>query len=123
MSKTKRFEIYSEEPRGSTFEDGKQAYDHLAGPKNKKRAARFGVENDEPSDITFEDPPESHIKFPKADEAPLLGLKVIAESGGQGKYNPPENARKGCDEFPGIPGIGKSAPKHGKMRVKQGFKP
>ena len=50
MSKSKRFEIYDQEPNGMTFDDVKET--KWAGESNKKRAARFGVENDEPHGTT-----------------------------------------------------------------------
>lgn len=129
MSKTKRFEIYSDEPSGPTFdEDGKGSsiYDRLAGPKNKKRSDRFGIENDEPCGETFEDPPKSHINFPKADSGPHLGVKVLAATSGQGEYEPRTDQLPDAnvkDTGGGSIPIGKSSPKHGKMKLSQRFKP
>ncbi len=122
MGKTKRFEIYDREPHGTTFEDVSE--NDWAGSKNKKKSARFGVETKEPDGTTFIDK-GSHIDFPKADRAPLLGLKVIAESGGQGKYTPPTSTLPDAtkeDTGGGSIAIGKSSPKHGKMKIKQDFR-
>lgn len=120
MSKSKRFEIYDQEPNGMTFDDVKET--KWAGESNKKRAARFGVENDEPHGTTYEDPAKSHINFPKADAAPVLGNKVVAASSGQGEYEP-ENAAGRLKEsnsylMGGSISVGKSAPKHGREMKK-----
>lgn len=121
MSKTRRFEIYGDEPKGTTFEDGTGA--KFAGPKNKKRAARFGVENDEPRGTTFEDPAESHIRFPHADGAKLRGVKTIHETSGQGEYEPEKGSgRLKPGEIGGSVGVGKSSPKRGSMKTSQGFR-
>lgn len=124
MSKTRRFEIYGNEPNGTTFEDGDKA--KFAGPKNTKRKARFGVENDEPHGTTFEDPEKSHIQFPNADTGKVMGVKTIAETKGQGEYEPEKAAGRlkpgGNDYSGGSVGVGKSSPKHGKMRISQGYR-
>jgi hypothetical protein len=127
MSKTKRFEIYGNEPSGTTFED--VAETKWAGSKNKKPRDNFGIENDEPHGDTFVDPEKSHIDFPKADRGPVLGTKAIAESGGQGEYDPMRAAGRlksgdGDGQYSGgSVGVGKSSPKHGKTdRLKQDFR-
>lgn len=117
MSKTKRFEIHSDEPRGTTFDAAKDQYAHLAGAKNKKRAARFGIETDEPEGTTFQHA-GSHIDFPKADRS-APESKVVASSSGQGEYNP---AKSGPHDFGGSIGVGTSSPKRGKMKYMKGFK-
>ncbi|MFI5397594.1 MAG: hypothetical protein ACHQ9S_18815 [Candidatus Binatia bacterium] len=124
MSKTKRFEIFTDEPRGPTFdEDGKGSgiYNRLGGEKNTKKKARFGINADEPDGDTFDGHPPhgSHINFPKADSGPVLLNKVVAASSGQGEYEPDTNALPNATDLAhgsggGSNPVGKSSPKHGK---------
>lgn len=125
MSKTKRFEIYTDEPHGPTFDEMEKL--KFAGEKNKKKSARFGIIADEPTGDTFVDGLRSHIDFPKADSATLLGNKVIADSSGQGEYEPPKSTlpdATAAGSGGGSISIGKSSPKHGKgMKPMTRFKP
>jgi hypothetical protein len=106
MSKTKRFEIESGEPSGTTFMNKPGRF---AGDKQSKRAARFGL-SEQPVGTTFE-PDKSFINFPKADVG-VKESKVISENGGQGStYKAP---RGGPKDFGGSVGVGTSAPKKGR---------
>lgn len=103
MSKTKRFDIESGSPHGTTFDNCPAKF---AGSSNSKRSARFGVGNGDPTGTTFVKN-SSHIDFPHASGTPK-STKVESKSGGQGKYSP---ASKGPQDFGGSIGVGKSSRK------------
>lgn len=125
MKTSSKFGVYSEEPKGTTFEPG--TFPKVAGDSNTKRKARFGVMNDEPKNVTFNDPenkPSPPFPIPSADVAPMKS-KTINETGGQGMYDPMTASGRVAagSSYAGRPGIGKSSPKRGqKMPTTQGFR-
>lgn len=111
MSKTKRFDIETAEPNGTTF-TARPA--HFAGNKQSKRTARFGIGDGDPTGITFE-PDLSHINFPKADVG-VRDVKTISETSGQGEYEPSAKGSPNATTAAsggGSIAVGKSSPKKG----------
>lgn len=103
MSKTKRFDIESNSPHGTTFAGNKSP--SFAGSSNSKKSSRFGIGDGDPNGTTFVKN-TSHISFPKASGTP--SDKTKSQSSGQGKYSP---ASKGPQDFGGSVPVGKSSRK------------
>ena len=107
MSKTKRFEIESGEPSGTTFAGNRTHIKDMADRTSQhKPSTNFGIESG-PIGTTFE-VNKSHIKFPDADKAPSEKDKFES---GNGKYSP---TSKGPENFGGSVGVGTSAKKSGR---------
>lgn len=102
MSKTKRFDIESGSPHGTTFTPKPGSF---AGSSNSKRSARFGVGDGDPNGTTFVKN-SSHISFPHASGTPK-GTKVQSKSGGQGKYSPSSSGPRDFGGSVGVKGPGK----------------